>query len=189
MFFRALPLFIVFSFFVACNNRTISCSDLSQYVYNSENGLTTDIENHGVLCKITLKPSDMVICKECSTLSSLDSIRSRYDEYVYIELIFSGQLPPQIHKKVSSYVFNISHFISLKTDLGDELKILDSYSPRLFGLNNEIVFVFAVEKEQVLNSETIEIEINDFGIQRKFQHTIDLSSFKNIPVIEFKNAV
>ena len=170
--------FLCFLILFSCNQNTFKTDeDLMNYLREEVNGYTQSKTINGVDFILSYRPTDLLVNQELggSTSSSkIDSLRSKYNKYLYFNLsmsknneeLLNGLVKNQnrFGSMVNQLAFRMGEKVHLYTQNKDTIEIFDFIYPRMYGMSRSttIMFVFPRENKK-LQQENLSFVIEDLG--------------------------
>jgi hypothetical protein len=176
----------------------LSDKDLIKYVQNEKNGLKQKQKAGEVDIIITYRPTDLLVIQELGeqrTTSAIEIARKKFQQYYYFMLSLSKNGKEALHQNesynqysdlVQKLSFRLPEYVTMTT-LNDTIPVADFYLNRTFGLASSTDLLIVFEKAKAKNSETIQININEFGMNTgNCRFKFRKSDIDECPVISIK---
>jgi hypothetical protein len=140
---------------------------------------------------------DQEIGGEKVSKTEIDSLRKKYNKYLYFNLSMSRNnkellsTTPQNRNEfgamVSQLAFEMGNKVHLFTENRDTIEIADFVYPRMYGMSKAttIMFVYPREEEK-LKEEYLNFTVEDIGLYTgEVRFKIDIEKIKNEPILNF----
>jgi hypothetical protein len=140
---------------------------------------------------------DQEIGGEKVSKTEIDSLRKKYNKYLYFNLSMSRNIKellsttPQNRNEfgamVSQLAFEMGNKVHLFTENRDTIEIADFVYPRMYGMSKAttIMFVYPREEEK-LKEEYLNFTVEDIGLYAgEVRFKIDIEKIKNEPILNF----
>jgi hypothetical protein len=140
---------------------------------------------------------DQEIGGEKVSKTEIDSLRKKYNKYLYFNLSMSRNnkellsTTPQNRNEfgamVSQLAFEMGNKVHLFTENRDTIEIADFVYPRMYGMSKAttIMFVYPREEEK-LKEEYLNFTVEDIGLYtEEVRFKIDIEKIKNEPILNF----
>lgn len=194
---------VLFMTIISCerNLKFTNASDLRDFIYKEENGLTKIRENNSYSFKVSYLPTDILVNRDLNASLNkslkIDSLRKKYKEYYYFQLSISRDghaIDQKLKGGLRQYrllkenlIYGLSNQIVISTKSSDSIRITDYIYPRLYGLNHATNILFFFRREDVLKKDKIlTVNIKDVGIRnRKLRFPFDTEKLQRNMEIEF----
>lgn len=154
--------------------RTMSKTELLNYLNDPENRLMQADSASGFTYTVYFKPSDLIaaqyLAKRDSTIR-VDSLRKAHKDYLYFNLcvswsgkdLFSQQIPGTdfngLQKRVS---FGMEEFINLSDEHNHTYKLVDYSYPRLYGMTNSTNILLVFKNDAPEAASRYDLTVKDF---------------------------
>jgi len=172
--FILLTSLLVFS----CSSNTFNTTEeLWSYLNEPEHEYLHTKTVNGVDFSIVYKPTDLLVAQELSdhpTASEIDSLRMKYDQYLYFNLSMSKNNQEllsnvagnkqQFGAMVNQLAFGMEQKVHFYTPQKDTVEIADYIYPRMYGMSGATTILLVYPKEKrVTNDEFMIVSIEDLG--------------------------
>lgn len=171
--------FLIIFFCYSCSSSTFNSEEeLWEHIKDEKNGFSHSENVNGVQYNLLYKPTDLLVKQELRegyTQNTLDSLRKKYRDYAYFSLsmsknnqeLLSGVAgnKQQFGEMVNTLAFGMEEQIHLFTDKNDTVALLDYIYPRMYGMSRSTSLLLVYPKEEVIQSDKINITIGDLGFQ------------------------
>ncbi|SHJ68308.1 hypothetical protein [Aquimarina spongiae] len=188
-------------FFIACNKKSFESSEeLLEYLQQPENGYLYSKTINDVDFSILYKPTDLLVDQTLSrvvTKSKVDSLRTKYNEYLYFSLSMSKNnqelLSNVVGNKqrfgamVNELAFGMEQKVHLYTKQKDTIAMADYIYPRVYGMSGATTILFVYPRdERLTNTEVMTLTIEDLGFYTgEVKFKIPTKIINNEPGIKF----
>lgn len=151
---------------ISCQTKTFDTKEeLLTYIKNPDNGYFHTKTVNGVTFSLLHRPTDLLVSQEISehpTQREIDSLRNKYDKYLYFNLSISknGQellstVPKDRNEfgaMVNTLAFGMRDYVHLVTNKKDTIEMADYVYPRMYGMSNKTTMMLVYPKDEVLKS-------------------------------------
>ncbi|WP_010518696.1 hypothetical protein [Croceivirga radicis] len=174
-----LLIIVAISLLAGCNTKTFETKEeLWSYLKNPENGYQQAKTINGVTYSLTFKPTDLLVKQELNSTYSkedVESLRTKYRDYLYFILSISTNNQEILSKKVSNraefgamvsqLAFGMGDKVNLITFNKDTLDLLDYVYPRMYGMSNSTDLLLVYKKnDDVLSQQSLRFTLEDLGL-------------------------
>ena len=186
----------------SCSNTTFeSAEELWNYLNDPDNEYLHTKTVNGVDFSIVYKPTDLLVAQELSdhpTASEIDSLRMKYDQYLYFNLSMSKNNQEllsnvagnkqQFGAMVNQLAFGMDQKVHFYTPQKDTVEIADYIYPRMYGMSGATTILLVYPKEKkVTNDEFMTLTIEDLGFYTgEVKFKLPTKLFKNEVRLQFK---
>jgi hypothetical protein len=163
----------------SCSNPAyLSQEDLSQYLSTSHK-LSNAIVSNDVTIKVTYKPTDLLVAQELGmnknpTEKEIRDARNKYNSHYYFAVSFSKsgrEILSASTGGVNNFSdllqrisFRMAEVVNLTTSNRDTIPVADYVYNRSFGMGHSTDLLFVFDKSKTKNSESIQINLDEFGL-------------------------
>ncbi len=185
----------------SCSKNTFDSSkELLEYVKQPKNGYLYTKTVNGVDFSLLYKPTDLLVNQELTGESSalkIDSLRSKYEEYLYFTLSMSKNNQELLSNvagnkqkfgaMVNELAFGMEQKVHLFTPKKDTIAMADYIYPRMYGMSGSTTMLFVYPRdEKVTNEEHLTLTIEDLGFYTgEVKFKIPTKMMKNEPKLKF----
>jgi len=163
----------------SCTPTVKSPKELQQYILEPSHGLLQQKEINGTTIKLTYKPGMLFANQEINVYDTfnkkqIDDIMGRYNKQLYFilslsrgnkEILSTYNNQQWFGQMVNQFAFGMGEDVSLVTDRGDTLQLLDFHHPRMYGMAPSTDILMAFEKPDMKKSKELKFEMKDIGLQ------------------------
>ncbi len=194
-------LFIGIVLTTSCSKNIFDTSEeLLEYIKQPENGYLYAKTVNGVDFSLLYKPTDLLVNQELtgeSSASKVDSLRSKYGEYLYFTLSMSKNNQELLSNvagnkqkfgaMVNELAFGMEQKVHLYTPQKDTIAMADYIYPRMYGMSGSTSMLFVYPRdEKVTEEEHINITIEDLGFYTgEVKFKIPTKMINNEPKLKF----
>ncbi|SNR62829.1 hypothetical protein SAMN04488009_2830 [Maribacter sedimenticola] len=179
-FKRVLLSFFVVLLLSSCNQNVFdSKKELLAHLQDPDNGYVQKKEINGLNFTLTYRPTDMLVqqvINERTTQKELDSVRSKYGKYMYLNISISNNgkevLNSVINRKsdfggmVNELAFGMGQKVHLISQSRDTLELLDYIYPREYGMGKATNMMFVYPRnDEFLKNDYFHLTIEDIGLK------------------------
>jgi len=196
-------LYLFFGFlvlFVSCK-RSLTRTELLEYLNAPDNGLVKEKQINGIHIGLQYKPSDLYVEQHLRAIpdsirkSELDKLKKQYGENLYLQLslgknnreIVSSFVNTSMHSAmVNRLAFGMRDFVVLTTESRDTILLKDYNYVPTYGLstNNKILFVF--ENNNLNESEYFKFQLKEMGLETgQVNFKIKIKDINSLPPLKF----
>lgn len=151
--------------------------EMMTFLTNPENKYIQQTSVNGVNYSIMYRPTDMLVSQEVmesTSKSQIDSLRKKYKQYMYFNILISKNSSEILSNVASSggdfgsmvnqLSFGMGDKVHLFSKTRDTIEMADYVYPRLYGMtdNTSMLFVYPRDKK-VLDHEFFHFTIEDIG--------------------------
>lgn len=194
-----IAVIVVSTLLAGCSAKTMSKDELSSYLHDESNGLLKKIRSKDVLLELVYRPNDLIVAQEIDemdyTSGQIDSIKNRYQEYVYfiLKLSRNGQEitnsfasdPQQFNRAIEYLSFEIGRDFQLVNET-EKLAVEDFMHTRSFGASNANTVLLAFKSNLVSRSQDFSLLFEDtFFRTGMHQFDFEIDDLKSIPQLDF----
>ncbi|HEY3405549.1 MAG TPA: hypothetical protein VGK59_19335 [Ohtaekwangia sp.] len=186
--------------FSACKPAVLSPEALTAFVADEKNGLKKSVEVEGVKIEVAYRPTDLWIYQEIEddivSPGRIDSLRSKYDRYLYFVVSLSKNNKEALHQVeggfgqysdlVQTLSFRMPEYTTLTTAVQDTIHMGDFTLNRTYGLSTATELLFVFNREKAVDSEWVQLNLNEFGLgvgNQRFRFATE--DLKNVPALAF----
>jgi hypothetical protein len=197
---RALYAFLLL-LISSCQQKTFdSETDYWAYLKAEENGYHYQKNIGAVSYTLTYRPTDILVKQELRdgfTQQTIDSLRNKYDDYMYFNLSLSANNQELLNSKVgnkndfgamvSQLAFGMGEKVHLISQKRDTVPIADYIYPRMYGMSNStsMLLVYPKDKE-LLEQEYFHFKVEDLGFATgEISFKVASSPIKHQPQLKF----
>ena len=196
------------SFYLILIVSNVSCSEkefgsekeLWAYVKEDVNGYHYQKSVGTVSYSLTYRPTDILVMQELSGKLSnieIDSLRKKYDEYLYFNLSISSNGQELLNERVGNkgafgnlvnqLAFGMGEKVDMISSKRDTLALLDYVYPRMYGMGNNTNMLLVYPKEKsLLNQEYFHFTIEDLGFSTgEVSFKVKTAPIKDQPRLKF----
>ncbi|AXT52110.1 hypothetical protein D1818_15145 [Aquimarina sp. BL5] len=186
----------------SCSTKTFeSKKELWNYLNDPENEYSHTKTVNGVDFSLVYKPTDLLVDQELSdemTDSKIDSLRRKYDQYLYFNLSMSKNNQEllsnvagnkqQFGAMVNQLAFGMEQKVHLYTPQKDTIEMADYIYPRMYGMSGATTILLVYPKKtMVTNAEHMTLSIEDLGFYTgEVKFKIPTKIFKNELQLKFE---
>lgn len=187
---------------LSCSNEFVENEQqLNAYVQDEANGLLKISEKKDIRLGLYNKPTDLLVAQEfrqeIPTDSLIESLRKKYDDYLYFILNISRSNEDALYT-ANSYAgfsellqnmsFRMMNYVEMVTSEKDTIPLADSHYSRLYGMAGSTSVMLVFNKEKLNRSEWVQVKIDDFGLNtgRTF-YRFNSRDLLSAPKIKFIN--
>lgn len=187
--------------FYSCGSKEFNSEEaLWSHVKNPKNGYMQEKSVNRVDFTLLYKPTDLIVAQEIvakdATQKEIDSLRNKYGLYAYFNLSMSKGNQEllnnlvgdrnQFGEMVNTLAFGMEDKIHLYTSKKDTIPMMDYVYPRMYGLSKNTSLLLVYPKEEIEDSQEINMSIKDLGFGTgDISFKYDQSLFKKNPHINF----
>ena len=201
-YLNLLSLLFLTLWFSSCSTRTFNSSDeLTEYITEEDSEYMVSKVINGIDFSMLYRPTDLLVFQELSTdytQKKVDSLRSKYGEYLYFNLSMSKNNQELLNglaadrnrfgAMVNTLAFGMGEKLNLITASRDTVALADYIYPRMYGMSRSTTMMLVYPKAEVLEAtgDYFIITLADLGfgtgeVQFKFSKRI----IKEQPQIKF----
>ena len=188
-----------------CASRTMTSSELQQYVADEGHGLRKLVRKNGVSVELSYRPTDLIIAHNYQheirqAPAKVDSLKNALDQYIYFVLKLSRQgkeieqsfLTSNTYEQASQYMnYELGQHIKLVNPVSKKATGVSDYLyARMYGSTGQSTALIAFEKEAIDDASSFYVELNDTQLGIGTYHfafaTEDLTS---IPALTFNTSM
>jgi hypothetical protein len=144
-------------------------------VYDTDNGLSKIIEAGDIEIRVTYRPTDLLVLQELGHSNNVDTelvdqLRRKYSPRYYFVVSFSRSNneilagSANFSELLQTISFRMHDVISLRTSSNHAIPLADFVYNRTFGLSNSTDLLCVFEKSEIINSDWIDVDIEEFGL-------------------------
>ncbi len=198
---KLITLFTGCLLLASCSKNTFDTSkELLEYIKQPENGYLYAKTVNGVDFSLLYKPTDLLVNQELtgeSPASKVDSLRSKYGEYMYFTLSMSKNNQELLSTiagnkqkfgaMVNELAFGMEQKVHLYTPQKDTIAMADYIYPRMYGMSGSTTMLFVYPREEkVTNREYLTLTIEDLGFYTgEVKFKIPTKMINNEPKLKF----
>lgn len=174
--------------FLGCTPSELNIEQLHAYVLDHSNGLV-QLETKGdIEIETKYKPVDFIVAQEVAqhqTDALIDSLRHNFSKYSYFEVTYSGIIDNNsLSQNIEQLAFNMGSRVSLRGSTGKTYPLADYHFPRLFGVGNQVQFLFAFDNSGIEKEDQVTLQISDWGLGSVLA-TFQMQDINQIPTVSF----
>ena len=189
--------------FAACKQVPFDSEEaLWAYIKAPDNGLQQQKTVRGVNYTLTYRPTDLLVKQEMedeATQSTIDSLRHKFDDFLYFTLSMDTQgqelLTQKVGKRrefgalVNQLAFGMGSKIHLYSKTKDTIALTDYVYPRMYGMGKGTTMMLVYPRdEKLLLHPFFHLTIEDLGFKTgEVGFKIPTAPIKNEPRLSFKN--
>lgn len=198
LIFLIIPIILCFG---SCKPSAVNSKQMEAYIEKSGNGLIKSNNEKQVKVSVNFRPSDLLVEQELkafpyTTLKTIDSLRNIYQKNLYFVLhmsykeqeVLTGLVGEsnKFSEMVEKLSFEMNNYISLTTDIGDTLQLLDFVYPRMYGMSGGTDIMFVFENKIHSGIEELHFNLNECGLNiGKMQFPFKVRDIYSIPRLTF----
>lgn len=186
---------------ISCTNKTFDSSEqLLEYIKQPDNGYLYTKTVNGVDFSLLYKPTDVLVHQELTgevTTTKIDSLRSKYKEYMYFTLSMSKNNQELLTNvagdkqkfgaMVNQLAFGMEQKVHLYTPKKDTIVMADYIYPRMYGMSGATTMLLVYPREEkVTKEEFVTLTIEDLGFYTgEVKFKIPTKMMNNEPKLKF----
>ena len=186
---------------LACT-QTYDIERLNAYVQAEKNGMVKTVTRKGYELTLYHRPTDLWVAQELKNEvfsdSLVSSLRKRYSQYLYFILKISRNKKDALYASdnfgdfsdlLQTLSFRMGAYTKMVTSKKDTIPLGDSHYSRLYGRSGSTSVMLAFHKEQIKNTEWVQVDLKDLGIGTgRTVYRFKTSKLLNTPNIDFNQA-
>lgn len=185
----------------ACVTKSFDTKEeLWTYLKESEHNYHFEKKIKGVRYSLTYKPTDLLVDQELGsdhTEREVDSLRKKYNQYLYFNLGMSANGQELLNLKVGDqqafgatvkqFAFGMANKIHLIGRKRDTLPMADYIYPRMYGMGNSTNMLLVYRRDKrVLQEEFFHLTIEDLGFATgEIRFKVPTKPLNNEPILHF----
>lgn len=152
-------------------------SEMHKYLNDVENNYVSSKEIQGLKYKLTYRPTDLLVKQELKgdshRSSQVDSLRGKYDHFVYFNLSFSKNNKEilsslagskfDFSNMVNSLSFGLKDRVHLISEKRDTISLVDYHYTRMYGMSSDTSVLLVYSRDEVIQSRKVSLAIEDLG--------------------------
>lgn len=165
-------------FLAGCSTREyLTSEELSQYIISDDSGLHQSIEVNNTKIEVSYRPTDLWVYQELNNSdadsSRVNPLRRKYSPYYYFILSLSRNEKEALHQTgdfgeysdlVQTMSFRMPQYVTLTTAKQDTIPVGDFMLNRTYGMSASTDLLFVFNKEEAINKEWVQFNLNEFGL-------------------------
>lgn len=179
-------------------------AELWAFVRNADNGYHYEKKVGNVSYSLTYRPTDVLVKQELGDLytkKDVDSLRKKYQQYLYFNLSMSSHGQELLHSKVGDkstfgamvhqLAFGMTDKVHLISEKRDTIPMVDYVYPRMYGMANSTNLLLVYPKDQKLfNGKSLYVTVEDLGFATgEVRFKIPVKNLKEAPRLNFQNTL
>jgi len=186
---------------VSCKQKTVNQQQLEAYIAQTDHGLIYTHDDKRVKASVKYKPFDFLVDQQLQAITSfsgntIDSLRGIYAKNLYFVLHltsrdqevlsgFSGDAHT-FSEMVEKLSFDMGNYVSLTTEKGDTLQMVDFVYPRMYGMSGSTDIMFAFENKIPSDTHELSFNLSEFGLNiGKMKFTFTVKDIISVPKLTF----
>ncbi|HEY5750371.1 MAG TPA: hypothetical protein VIU12_30105 [Chryseolinea sp.] len=194
----------IFTFLVVlclfrCTPERLSKEELEAFVTDESNGLRKSTTVGNIQVDATIRPTDLWIAQQIGQRvvphKQIDSLRKKYDQYVYLVLGLSNQGKEALHQAdgaqygdlLQTLSFRMNEYATLTTSQSDTIPVGDFVLNRTYGLAKDTELLFVFNRNKTKDCDWIQFNLNEFGLGiGNLRFRFDRKKLENVPTMNFQ---
>ncbi len=188
--------------FLSCSQKSFSTEkEFWDYIKNPKNGLSQQKNTNGVDYSLTYKPTDALVKQELGeeySTTQVDSLRKKYQEYIYLTLSMSKNNQELLNSKVKNrsefgamvnqLAFGMAEKVNLISKARDTIAMADYVYPRMYGMGGGTSMLLVYPREEkIMKNDFFHFTIEDLGFMTgEVSFRVATEPIKNEPRLKFK---
>ena len=172
-------LLLVGVFLVSCSQKEFDTSEeLMVYITDPENGYVQQKEVNGIAFSLLYRPTDLLVQQEISedaTKQEIDSLRKKYNDYVYFNLSMSKNNQEILNglagdrakfgTMVNQLAFGMEEKVHLFSKKKDTIAMADYIYPRMYGMGGGTTILLVYPRStNIMKDDFFHLTIEDIGL-------------------------
>lgn len=191
----------LFLFLLSCGSNSYDETTLNAFVQNADNGLLNRQERNGYELTLYNRPTDLWVAQELKneipTDSLLNTIRQRYDDYLYFILKISKEEKDALYASggqgafselLQNLSFRMGAFVEMVTSKQDTVPLADAHYSRLYGMAGATSVMLVFNREKLTSTDWVQVNMKDLGLNvGRTNYRFKSRDLLEAPSIDFKN--
>lgn len=183
--------------FISCRQSIVDHKQMEAYIEKSVNGLTKANDDKKIKVSVTFRPSDFLVEQQLQSMKpftrqTIDSLRTMYGRNIYFVLhlayrdkeVLTGFADDvaKFSDMVDKFSFEMGNYVSLTTEKGDTLQLLDFVYPRMYGMSGSTDIMFSFENKIKPGTNELNFNLSEFGLNTgKMQFPFKVKDIASVP--------